>query len=305
MRKIFVAEKYAEKSENTILSNEVAKLKKDVLKFGVELKTKEAKNLSKKDPVKALVAILSAENYASQVNTTAKTEQLKKEIYENLIRVKFDEVNENLGKKDYKSALSALAVVRNSVKTGGIEEVDGKIVSEEVENLQKNAYNVAVENLISEGKNAIKNNDHTTAFTDCKLIESYAAKLNKKVDIEKLRKNAYEIACYSKINEANGLLNKGDADGYATLNVATSYAKKANLEDLAEIEKIKPKAHDVFANYKFNAAKETVETDPGDSIVNLLLTKKHAKLANVRLPADFEEIKNKAYNNGINSKNQR
>ncbi len=302
VEKIFVAEKYAEKSENTILSNEVAKLKKDVLKFGVKSKTEEAKNLGKKDPVKALVAILSAENYASQANITAKTEQLKKEIYENLIRVKFDEANENLGKKDYKSALSALAVVRNSVKTGGIEEVDRKMVSEEVENLQKNAYNVAVENLISEGKNAIKNKDYTTAFTDFKLIESYAAKLNKKVDIEELRKNAYEIACYSKIDEAKELLNKGDADGYTTLNVATSYAKKANITIPEEIEKIKPKAHEVFANYKFNAAKETFETDPGDSIVNLLLTEKHAKFANVQLPADFESVKNKAYTGGINAK---
>ncbi|CEG13006.1 hypothetical protein MSIBF_A3080002 [groundwater metagenome] len=302
VEKIFVAEKYAEKSENTILSNEVAKLKKDVLKFGWELKTKEAKNLSKKDPVKALVAILSAENYASQVNTTAKTEQLKKEIYGNLIRVKFDEVNENLGKKDYKSALSALAVVRNSVKTCGIEEVDGKMVSEEVENLQKNAYNVAVENLISEGKNAIKNKDHTTAFTDCKLIESYAAKLNKKVDIEKLRKNAYEIACYSKINKAKELLNKGDADGYAALNVAEAYSKKANIAIPKEIEGLKPLAHKVFMNYKFNAAKEVIESDPSDAVVALLLTEKHAKLANVSLPADFEEIKNKAYGNGINSK---
>ncbi|CEG11165.1 hypothetical protein MSIBF_A1250004 [groundwater metagenome] len=121
-------------------------------------------------------------------------------------------------------------------------------------------------------------------------------------EVEELRKKGYEIACYSKINEANKLLNKGDADGYAALNTAEAYAKKANIQVPAEIENLKPLAHDVFANYKFNAAKETLETDPGDSIVNLSLAEKHAKLANVRLPADFEEIKNKAYTNGINAK---
>jgi|GEM_PF-5441397 len=303
VEKIFVAEKYAEKAENTLLSKEVAELKKNILKFGVEAKTEEAKNLSKKDPVKALVAILSAEQYASQANIATKTEQLKKEIYENLIRVKFDEVKANLKNNDYKSALSALAVIRNSEKTGKIKKIDGKIVLAEVENLQKKAYNVAVENLISEGKNAIKKKDHTTALANCNLTGIYATKLNITVDeVENLRKDAYKIACQSKINEAKELLNKGDADGYAALNVATSYAKKANIPVPEEIEKLKPKAHEVFANYKFNAAKETLESDPSDSVVAILLTEKHAKLANVKLPADFESVKNKAYNNGINAK---
>ncbi|MDI6730555.1 MAG: hypothetical protein QMD06_03320, partial [Candidatus Altarchaeum sp.] len=302
VEKIFVAEKYAEKAENIVLRKDVAELKKGVLKFGVEAKTKEAKNLGKKNPVKALVAILSAEQYASQANIATKTEQLKKKIYENLIRVKFDEANENLRKKDYISALSALAVIRNIVKTDKIEKTEGKIVSEKVENLQKSAYNIAVENLISEGKNAIKKKDYATVFTNCKLIESYAAKLNKKVNVEELRKNAYEIACYSKIDEAKELLNKGDVNGYTTLNVATSYVKKANITIPEEIEGLKPLAHNVFMNYKFNDAKKVIESDPGDAIVALLLAEKHAKLANVLLPNDFEEIKNKAYINGINAK---
>jgi len=304
IEKFFVAEKYAEYAENAVLSKDVAHLKKAVLKFGVESKTEEAKNLSKKDSVKALVAILSAEQYASQSNIAVRTEPLKKEIYENLIGAKFNEAKANLKNRDYKSALSALAVIRNSAKTSRIEKTDGKVISAEVEKLQKSAYNTAIENLILEGKNAIKNKDYTTALANCNLTNIYAAKLNIKPsgEVENLRKDAYKTACYSKITEANELLNKGDVDGYAALNVATAYAKKANIPVPTEIEKIKPKAHEVFANYKFNAAKETLETDPGDSVVNLLLTEKHTKLANAKLPADFEKIKNKAYTNGINAK---
>jgi len=302
IEKIFLAEKYAEKAENAELKKDAAELKNRMLKFGVETKIEEAKNEAKKDPAKALIAVLSAEKYAKQINISAKTEELKKRIYENLIRVKFDDAKENLGKKDYKAALLALAVIRNSAKTGEIEKIDGKIISAEIKNLQKNAYNVAIENLKAEGKNAVKNKDYTTVFTNCKLIESYAAKLNISVDVGELKKDAYIIACHSKINEAKELLNKQDADGYAALNVAEAYAKKAGIATPAEIEKIKPLAHKVFANYKFNAAKETLETDPGDSIVALQLVEKHAKLANTSLPADFESIKRKAYENGINAK---
>ncbi len=120
-------------------------------------------------------------------------------------------------------------------------------------------------------------------------------------EVEELRKNAYEVACYSKIDEAKELLKIGDPYGYFTLNVAEAYANMANIAVPEEIEKLKPKAHKVFANYKFNEAKKTLETDPRSSIVNLLLAKEHAILANIPLPDFFENVKIKAYTNYRNA----
>jgi len=303
IEEILVAEKYAEKTDDKNLINNVGELKNDILKFWVETKLEDAKNLTEKDPAKAIIALISAEKFASIANISIKTAELKKKIYENLIKVKFDEANISLKNKDYKSALSALAVVRNSAKAGEIEKIDRRSVMEEEENLRKKAYKTAIENLMANAKISIKNKDFESAIKNCNLINFYAGKLNITVkEVEELRKKAYEIACYSKIDEARELLSKNDPDGYAALNVAEAYAKKANIQIPDEIEKLKPLAHKVFADYKFNAAKETIETDPADSVVSLLLVEKHAKLSNTPLPADFEEIKIKAYNNAINAK---
>jgi len=127
----------------------------------------------------------------------------------------------------------------------------------------------------------------------------YKVKKNGKSDEAKLK---YTELCYSKIDKAKELLNKGDANGCVFLEVAEIYAKKANIAVPEEIELLKPKAHEVFANYNFTVAKETLETDPGGSIASLLLVEEHTELANVKLPADFESVKRMAYENGINAK---
>ncbi len=229
----------------------------------------------------------------------AKVEEIRKKAYAIGVNAKIADVKQALVNKDYTAAVGGCDVVDLFAQRAG-----GIPVPKELSDLRLQSYKLAAEEKLKEAREAIKTKEYSDALGACAGVEIYSKKANIEIpkEVVELKIKAYEIACYSKIDEAKELLNKGDSDGYAALNTAEAYAKKANIAVPAEIEKIKPKAHEVFANYKFDEAKKTLETDPGDSVVALLLTEKHAKLANVKLPADFEKINKKAYENGITAK---
>ncbi|PKP57058.1 MAG: hypothetical protein CVT88_09425, partial [Candidatus Altiarchaeales archaeon HGW-Altiarchaeales-1] len=268
---------------------------------GINAKIKDAEDALKTNDYEGAIGPLSvAKSYAekSNIKVPAKVEELRKKAYSIGVNAKIADVGQALMDRDYGAAVGGCNVVDLFAGRAGIN------VPKELSGLRLQSYRLAAEEKLKEAKEAVNNKEYSDAFGACAGVEIYSRKANIEIpkEVEELRKNAYEIACYLKINEAKELLNKGDADGYAALNTAEAYSKKANMAVPKEIDELTPKAHEVFANYKFNAAKETLETDPGDSVVNLSLTEKHTKLANVPLPADFESVKNKAYNNGINAK---
>jgi len=265
-------------------------------------KIDEAKELLIKGNADGYAALNTAEYYAKKANIEVprEIEKLKPIAHKVFADYNFKGAKETL-ETDPDGSIASLLLAEKHAILANIQ------LPADFESVKNKAYNNGINAKIKDAEEAIKTNDYKGAIRQLSVAKSYAEKIKVPVPakVEELIKGVYLSSIYLKINKAKELLNKGDIGGYDFLifaeSCAEAYAKKANIPVPEEIEKLKLKAHEVFANYKYNAAKETLETDPGDSVVNLLLTEKHTKLANVPLPADFESVKNKAYTNCKNA----
>ncbi|PKP56979.1 MAG: hypothetical protein CVT89_05275, partial [Candidatus Altiarchaeales archaeon HGW-Altiarchaeales-2] len=176
---------------------------------GINAKIKDAEDALKTNDYEGAIGPLSvAKSYAEKIKlpVPAKVEELRKKAYSIGVNAKIADVKQALVDKDYGAAVGGCDVVDLFAGRAGIS------APKELSDLRLQAYKLAAEEKLKEARETIKTKEYSDAFGALAGVEIYSKKANMAVpkEVEELRKNAYEVACYSKIDEAKELLNKGD-----------------------------------------------------------------------------------------------
>jgi hypothetical protein len=305
---LIVAERYA-KEAGTHVPAEVETLRKEAFKKGVNVMLERARAAIKDGEYSDAIGPLNlVEKYAKESNTEvpAEVDKLRKSAYKKGVESKLSEAKEALKEGRGTDASGILNVVELYSKRAEVP------VPGEVEDLRHNAYELSVNNKITEARESLNNRDYSDALGALAGVEVYAKRIGIPTppEFEGMKNEAYHLAIDLNLKSASESKKDNNyADIESSINFVEMYAKKGGMDipqKCVELRKfledagyVKQKAKEAIGNSMEEARTALNSGSYDDALGALAVVEMHAKEVEIEVPAEVESMKQKAYRMAI------